>query len=90
VAIKQRLTGGDWITVEGPNSVESRDGNDVITTLDLDLQDVATTALMNQLKKNDADHGCAVLMEVSTGNVKAIVNLGLRMMASITRLIIMQ
>jgi len=78
VAIKQRLTGGDWITVEGPNSVESRDGNDVITTLDLDLQDVATTALMNQLKKNDADHGCAVLMEVSTGNVKAIVNLGLQ------------
>jgi cell division protein FtsI (penicillin-binding protein 3) len=78
VAIKQRLTGGEWITVEGPNSVESRDGNDVITTLDLDLQDVATTALMNQLKKNDADHGCAVLMEVSTGNVKAIVNLGLQ------------
>ena len=78
VAIKQRLTGGDWITVEGPNSVESRDGNDVITTLDLDLQDVANTALMNQLKKNDADHGCAVLMEVSTGNVKAIVNLGLQ------------
>jgi cell division protein FtsI (penicillin-binding protein 3) len=58
--------------------VESRDGNDVVTTLDLDLQDVATTALMNQLRKNDADHGCAVLMEVSTGNVKAIVNLGLQ------------
>jgi cell division protein FtsI (penicillin-binding protein 3) len=78
VAIKQRLTGGDWITVDGPNSVDSRDGNDVITTLDLDLQDVATTALLNQLKKNNADHGCAVLMEVSTGNVKAIANLGLQ------------
>jgi cell division protein FtsI (penicillin-binding protein 3) len=78
VAIKQRLTGGDWITVEGPNSVESRDGNDVITTLDLDLQDVATSALLNQLKKNNADHGCAVLMEVSTGYVKAIANLGLQ------------
>jgi cell division protein FtsI (penicillin-binding protein 3) len=78
VAVKQRLTGGDWITVEGPNSVESRDGNDVVTTLDLDLQDVATTALLNQLKKNDADHGCAVLMEVSTGNIKAIANLGLQ------------
>lgn len=78
VAVKQRLTGGDWITVEGPNSVESRDGNDVVTTLDLDLQDVATTALLNQLKKNDADHGCAVLMEVSTGKIKAIANLGLQ------------
>jgi cell division protein FtsI (penicillin-binding protein 3) len=78
VAIKQRLTGGDWIMVEGPNSVDSKDGNDVVTTLDLDLQDVATTALMNQLKKNNADHGCAVLMEVSTGYVKAIANLGLQ------------
>jgi cell division protein FtsI (penicillin-binding protein 3) len=78
VAVKQRLTGGDWIIVEDPNSVESRDGNDIVTTLDLDLQDVATTALLNQLRKNDADHGCAVLMEVSTGNIKAIANLGLQ------------
>lgn len=77
VAVKQRLTGGDWIIVEGPNSVESRDGNDVVTTLDLDLQDVTSTALLNQLRKNNADHGCAVLMEVSTGYVKAIANLGL-------------
>ena len=78
VAVKQRLTGGDWIIVDGPNSVESRDGNDVVTALDLDLQDVATSALRSQLRKNNADHGCAVLMEVSTGNVKAIANLGLQ------------
>ena len=78
VAVRQRLTGGDWITVEGPNSVDSRDGNDVVTTLDLDLQDVASTALLNQLKKNNADHGCAVLMEVSTGYIKAIANLCLQ------------
>jgi cell division protein FtsI (penicillin-binding protein 3) len=78
VAVRQRLTGGDWITVEGPNSVDSRDGNDVVTTLDLDLQDVASSALLTQLRKNNADHGCAVLMEVSTGNIKAIANLGLQ------------
>ncbi|HSN50592.1 MAG TPA: penicillin-binding transpeptidase domain-containing protein, partial [Bacteroidales bacterium] len=78
VAMKQRLTGGDWINVEGPNTVDSRDGNDIVTTLDLDLQDVATTALLNQLRRNGADHGCAVLMEVSTGYVKAIANLGLQ------------
>jgi len=77
VAVKQRLTGGDWITVDGPNSVESRDGNDVVTTIDIDLQDVATTALLKQLLRYDADHGCAVLMEVSTGDIKAITNLGL-------------
>jgi len=77
VAVKQRLTGGDWLTVDGPNSVESRDGNDVVTTLDIDLQDVASSALLNQLRKHDADHGCAVLMEVSTGDIKAIANLEL-------------
>lgn len=75
VAVKQRLTGGDWITVDNANSVEARDGNDVVTTLDIDLQDVATTALLNQLRKYDAHHGCAVLMEVSTGDIKAIANL---------------
>ena len=78
VAVKQRLTGGDWITVDGPNSVESRDGNDVVTTLDIDLQDVASTALLNQLRKHNAHHGCAVLMEVATGDIRAIANLELR------------
>ncbi len=75
VAVKQRLTGGDWITVENINSVESVDGNDVVTTLDIDLQDVASTALLNQLRKHNAHHGCAVLMEVATGDIKAITNL---------------
>lgn len=75
VAVRQRLTGGDWITVENTSSVESVDGNDVVTTLDIDLQDVASTALQNQLRKHDAHHGCAVLMEVATGDVKAITNL---------------
>jgi cell division protein FtsI (penicillin-binding protein 3) len=77
IAVKQRLTGGDWITVDDPNSVESSDGNDVVTTLDIDLQDVATTALLNQLRKQNAHHGCAVLMEVATGDIRAIVNLEL-------------
>ena len=71
----QRLTGGDWITINDANSVEARDGNDVVTTIDIDLQDVASSALMNQLKKHDAHHGCAIVMEVATGDVRAIVNL---------------
>jgi len=75
VVIKQRLTGGDWITVDMPGTIEPRDGNDVVTTIDIDLQDVASTALMEQLKKHDADHGCAVVMEVATGDIRAIANL---------------
>lgn len=75
VVVKQRLTGGDWITIDGGGSVESKDGNDVVTTIDIDLQDVASSALLNQLKKHDAHHGCAVVMETATGDIRAIVNL---------------
>jgi cell division protein FtsI (penicillin-binding protein 3) len=75
IVIKQRLTGGDWITVDGAGSVAARDGNDVVTTIDIDLQDVASSALIEQLLKHNAHHGCAIVMEVATGDIRAIVNL---------------
>jgi cell division protein FtsI (penicillin-binding protein 3) len=77
VVVKQRLTGGDWITVYGAGSAGSRDGNDVVTTIDIDLQDVATSALESQLSKHNAHHGCAIVMEVATGDIRAIANLEL-------------
>jgi cell division protein FtsI (penicillin-binding protein 3) len=75
VVVKQRLTGGDWIVVDNGESVESKDGYDIVTTIDIDLQDVASSALENQLRKHNAHHGCAVLMEVATGDIRAIANL---------------
>jgi cell division protein FtsI (penicillin-binding protein 3) len=75
VVVKQRLTGGDWITISDASSVDSKDGNDIVTTIDIDLQDVASSALLKQLKKHNANHGCAVVMEVETGDIRAIVNL---------------
>jgi cell division protein FtsI (penicillin-binding protein 3) len=75
VAVKQRLTGGDWITVRSEKSLPSVNGSDVLTTIDIDLQDVASSALEKQLIKHDAHHGCAVVMEVKTGDIRAIVNL---------------
>ena len=75
VVVKQRLTGGDWIAVDEGESIDSKDGNDIVTTIDVDLQDVASSALENQLRKHNAHHGCAVLMEVSTGDIRAIANL---------------
>jgi len=75
VVVKQRLTGGDWIIVNDGESVESKDGNDIVTTIDVDLQDVASSALETQLRKHNAHHGCAVLMEVKTGDIRAIANL---------------
>jgi len=75
--LKQRLTGGAWMPVNDKNSVEPRDGNDILTTIDIDLQDVAESALMNQLRLHNAHHGVAILMEVKTGDLKAIANLEL-------------
>jgi len=76
--IMQRLTGGDWLPVSDGREAKMRDGNDIITTIDLDLQDVAHSALQNQLRKHNASHGTAVLMEVKTGDIKAIANLELK------------
>ncbi len=75
--LKQRLTGGAWMPVNNENSVDPRDGNDILTTINIDLQDVAETALEKQLLQHNAHHGVAVLMEVKTGDIKAIANLQL-------------
>lgn len=75
VGMVQRIAGNYWMPINDGSEVEPRNGYDVITTLDINLQDVAHSALMNQLQKHSASHGVAVLMEVKTGDVKAIVNL---------------
>lgn len=74
----QRLTGGAWLPVRNAGELAMRDGNDIITTIDIDLQDVAHSALLSQLRKHNAHHGTAVLMEVRTGDIRAIVNLELK------------
>lgn len=71
----QRSVGNLWVDVGNSMQVEPEDGMDVITTLDITLQDVAEKALRKQLGKHEAEHGTAVLMEVATGNIKAITNL---------------
>ncbi len=75
VRLVQRIAGNYWMPVSDGNEVEPRNGCDVITTLDINLQDVAHDALYDQLRTHGASHGVAVLMEVKTGDIKAIVNL---------------
>ncbi|MFP4555925.1 MAG: penicillin-binding protein [Bacteroidales bacterium] len=75
ISTRQRTTGNTWVEVNSGVQVEPEDGLDVITTLDVTLQDVAEKALREQLTQHEAIHGTAVLMEVSTGNIKAIANL---------------
>ena len=51
------------------------DGCDIITTLDVDMQDICEKALVDKLKELEAVSGVAILMDVPTGDVKAIVNM---------------
>ena len=75
VAMAQRIAGGVWIPMNGETEVEPKDGLDVVSTLDINLQDVAQSALNRVLIENAADHGTAILMEVETGEIRALANL---------------
>jgi cell division protein FtsI (penicillin-binding protein 3) len=73
--LMQRMPGGTWIPVnDDENEVPTKDGADIISTIDVNLQDVAQDALKQQLIKSQADYGCVVLMEVATGEIRAIAN----------------
>jgi cell division protein FtsI (penicillin-binding protein 3) len=73
--LMQKIAGNVWRPINDENEVEPKDGSDLYTTIDINIQDVAENALMNTLIKNKASHGCAILMEVKTGEIKAIANL---------------
>ncbi len=72
---KQKIAGNVWRPINDENEIDPEDGNDIVSTIDINVQDVAENSLMNSLKKHGADHGCLVLMEIKTGEVKAIANL---------------
>ena len=71
----QRISGGEWIPVLNHERIEPRNGKDIVTTIDVQVQDVAERALMRALIENEAYQGCAVLMEIATGDIRAIANL---------------
>ncbi len=73
---KQKIAKGQWKPISDVNEKEPIDGHDVITTIDVNIQDITHHALLRQLEYFEADHGCAVVMETATGEVKAISNLG--------------
>jgi len=75
VRLMQRIPGNVWMPVGRDNEIEPQDGNDVITTIDVRIQDVAQAALLKQLQLHEAQHGTAILMEVKTGKIRAIANL---------------
>lgn len=74
--LKQKIAGGQWKPINDNNEKEPTQGFDIHTTINVNAQDIAHSALLEQLEKFEADHGCVVVMETSTGRVKAIANLG--------------
>lgn len=74
-AYYQKIAGGVWKPVFDANNVKAVDGLDIQTSLDINLQDVAETALHKAMMQHDADDGMVVVMEVKTGEIKAISNL---------------
>ena len=74
--LKQKIGKGQWKPIEDYNQVEPQDGYDLYTTISVNIQDIAHHALLQQLEYYEAEHGCVVVMEVETGEIRAISNLG--------------
>ncbi len=74
--LKQKIAKGQWKPIDNANEVEPKDGYDVVTTIDVNMQDIAHQSLLKQLEYYKADHGTVIVMETKTGEIKAISNLG--------------
>lgn len=77
VRLVRKLSNNVWMPINDENEVEPVDGIDIITTIDIDIQDATHNALKKQLIKQKAHHGTAIVMEVATGEIRAISNLRL-------------
>ncbi|MBF6646810.1 penicillin-binding transpeptidase domain-containing protein [Chryseobacterium indologenes] len=73
--LEQRINSSQWKPIDFWKVQEPIDGEDVYTTLDLRIQDIAHSALEKQLIHYEAKHGTVIVMEVETGKVRALVNL---------------
>lgn len=74
---QRKIGEGIWVPIDDANSIEPQDGGDIYTTIDMNVQDIAETELLRNMRKFEADHGCVVVMEVATGKIRGIANLKL-------------
>jgi cell division protein FtsI (penicillin-binding protein 3) len=75
--LMRKIAAGVFAPVDG-SEIEPQNGRDIITTLDVNIQDIAENALENVLVTNECEYGTCVVMEVATGKIKAIANLSRR------------
>lgn len=73
----RRISPGVFVPIEG-SEIEPEKGKDIITTIDVNIQDIAENALLKMMLENECEYGTAIVMEVATGKIKAMANLGRR------------
>jgi cell division protein FtsI (penicillin-binding protein 3) len=73
--IEQKIAGGVWMPLDG-SEIDSKNGMDIVTTIDLTTQEIAENALLKTLQDNEAAFGTCIVMETKTGAIKALANLG--------------
>ncbi|MEM7161063.1 MAG: penicillin-binding protein [Bacteroidota bacterium] len=73
--LERKIASGDWMPLNDDDQVETVDGADVYTSIDINVQDILSEALRKKMVEHEADFGCAIFMEVETGFIKGIVNL---------------
>ena len=71
------IAGGVYVPVEG-YEIEPEQGKDIVTTVDVNIQDITENALLKMMEENECTNGTAIVMEVKTGKIKAMANLGRR------------
>ncbi len=76
IQLRQRIAPGFSTLVHRGDSINAEDGMDVVTTLDVELQHIADAALRRQLVAEQAIWGTTIIMDVETGDLLALANLG--------------
>lgn len=71
-----RVPGDVYIPVNDLAEIEPEAGDDIVTTLDINIQDIAENSLLKACQTHNADHGCVIVMEVKTGKIRAMANIG--------------
>ena len=74
--LMQKISNGKWKPIDSSGKIIPKAGLDIVSTINVDFQDIAHHSLLGQLEKFEADHGSVVVMETKTGAIKAISNLG--------------
>lgn len=75
VQFRQKINSKFWEPIDSPHNIPPQDGCDIVTTIDMDVQDIAETMLEKQLLQYKADWGTVVVMETATGDIRAMANL---------------